>query len=383
MATNRSIYLDYAAATPVDARVLKSMVPYFSEHFYNPSAMYLHAKAIRKDIDEARSSVSRALGVRSAEIVFTAGGSEANNICIAGIMQNFPDKHAVVSAVEHDSIVEPVKKYNHSLVPVNEDGKVRLDELESLITDDTVLVSIMYVNNELGTVMPLRKISNIVADIKKSRAERGVEAPLYLHTDACQAPLYFDTHCDRLGVDLMTLNGGKIYGPKQSGVLYVKSGTMLEPLVRGGGQEWGKRSGTENVPGIIGFSSALVNAANKQPGQHKTMAKLQQTFLRGIKKDIPNSVINGSIKNRSPNNIHVTFPGHDNERLMMELDEAGIMCAVGSACSASSDEPSHVLKAIGLSDADAQSSLRFTLGKHTTEEDILYTLNTLKKLITP
>ncbi|MDQ5885996.1 MAG: cysteine desulfurase, partial [Patescibacteria group bacterium] len=240
----------------------------------------------------------------------------------------------------------------------------------------------MYVNNELGTVMPLRKISKVIEDVKTDRRDRNVDTPLYFHTDACQAPLYLDVHAERLGIDMMTLNGSKIYGPKQTGMLYVKTGTEIEPIVRGGGQEWGKRSGTENVSGVIGFCTAFQNARNNTNKDSVSVAALQQLFIKELASFIPNATVNGTTKYRSPNNIHVTFPGFDNERLMMELDEAGILCAVGSACSASSDEPSHVLKAIGMSDQEAQSSLRFTLGKHTTASDIEYAIKTLRKLLT-
>lgn len=375
-----TIYLDNAAATPMDKTVFAAMQPYWSQHFYNPSATYLNAKAVARDIEAARSSVAKNLGIRPAEIIFTAGGSEANNLAIAGVMNSFPDKHAIVSAVEHDSVLRPANEYNVTLLPVMPDGRVDLTKLQALIRDDTVLISVMYVNNEIGTVMPLKKIAKIIGAARKDRHDRGIDLPIFFHTDACQASLYLDLHVDRLGVDMMTLNGGKMYGPKQSGVLYVKTGTSVEPIIRGGGQEWGKRSGTENVPGIIGFTTALQNAVSNQQKHNDLLFKLQKMFIDQLTEAIPNAIINGSKKYRTPNNVHVTFPGCDNERLMMELDEAGIMCAVGSACSASNDEPSHVLRAIGLSDHDAQSSLRFTFGKHTTEDQIHYTIQALKRL---
>lgn len=378
-----TIYLDNAAATPMDESVITAMKPYWNQNFYNPSAAYLSAKAVARDIEDARSSVAKNLGVRPAEIIFTAGGSEANNLAIEGVMQNFPDKQVIVSAVEHDSILKPAQKYDTTLLPVKADGRVNIDILPSLISDDTILISIMYVNNEIGTVMPIKKIAKIIEEVKADRRARGLDTPLYFHTDACQAPLYLDIHANRLAIDMMTLNGGKIHGPKQTGILYVKTGTLLQPIVRGGGQEWGKRSGTENVPGIIGFKTALHNAVSDLQKSDTKLAVLQQLFIKTLTRNIPNVVINGSTKYRSPNNVHVTFPGIDNERLMMELDEVGIMCAVGSACSASNDEPSHVLKAIGLSDRDAQSSIRFTMGKHTTETEIKIVCDTLQKLVKP
>lgn len=378
----RTIYLDNAAATPMDESVVAAMQPYWSQNFYNPSATYLKAKAVAKTIEDARGSVAINIGARPAEIVFTAGGSEANNLAISGLMQRHPGKNVIVSAVEHDSVLKTAQQYNMKQLPVKTDGRVNLEMLPILINDDTVLISIMYVNNELGTVMPLRKISKVIEDVKTDRRDRNVDTPLYFHTDACQAPLYLDVHAERLGIDMMTLNGSKIYGPKQTGMLYVKTGTEIEPIVRGGGQEWGKRSGTENVSGVIGFCTAFQNARNNTNKDSVSVAALQQLFIKELASFIPNATVNGTTKYRSPNNIHVTFPGFDNERLMMELDEAGILCAVGSACSASSDEPSHVLKAIGMSDQEAQSSLRFTLGKHTTASDIEYAIKTLRKLLT-
>lgn len=379
----KNIYLDYAAASPLHPDVLSVMQPYLQAYFYNPSATYLAAQKIAKDIQTYRQKVAEIIGCRPTEIVFTAGGSEANNLAITGIMQQYPDKHLVVSSVEHDSVLEPAKQFDFTHVPVKEDGRISVDQLVRCITDQTVLVSIMYANNEIGTVMSLSRIAKAIEQIRQKRKSSGNTLPLMLHTDACQAALYLNIQVKYLGVDLMTLNGGKIYGPKQSGMLYVRTGIKLSPQVRGGGQERGLRSGTENVAGIVGFSKALSLASENQKTVAKDIKKLQDQFVSEITKAVPSAVINGSRKYRLPNNIHLTFPGTDNERLMMELDERGIMCAIGSACSASSDEPSHVLKAIGLSDAAAQSSLRFTLGSSTTEADIHFTTKTLKDLLQP
>ena len=375
------IYLDNAAATPVDPRVLAAMQPYFTEKFYNPSALYLSSKAVAQDIAEARQKVAGIIGCRPAEVTFTAGGTEANNLAIHGVMSSFPGSHVVASAVEHDSVLESVKEYDHTLAPVLADGRVDVEALRHAITDKTVLVSIMLVNNEIGTVMPLARIAEVVQEIRETRKQHGNDLPLFLHSDAAQAPLYLDIHVKRLGIDMLTLNGGKIYGPKQSGVLYVASHVPLKARIVGGGQEFGRRSGTENVAGIIGFSKALEIATAKRPQVTRSMKALQDDFMTQLKKTIPQIEINGSLKFRTPNNVHVTIPGCDNERLLMELDERGIVCAVGSACSASSDEPSHVLKAIGLTDAQAQSSLRFTMGRHTTPEEIAHTVTTLTSLV--
>ncbi len=377
----KSIYLDYAAATPVDPLVLKAMQPYFSDNFYNPSATYLAGRAVAKDIEQARSNVAKWLGARPSEIVFTAGGTEANNLAISGVMQQFTGSNILVSAIEHESVLNPTKQYNHSQVKVLPDGIVDQQDLAKKINNKTVLVSIMYANNEIGTIEPIANISKLIAEIQKVRAKTGNTLPLYLHIDACQAPTYLELHVSRLGVDLMTLNGGKIYGPKQSGILYIKTGTKLHPQILGGGQERGLRSGTENVAAILGFSKALDLVQSTKEKEAERLKKLQTLFIELLGKEVPKAVLNGSTSKRLPNNIHITIQGHDNERLMMLLDEQGIICAVGSACSASNEEPSHVLTAIGLSDKQAQSSLRFTMGKNTTETDIKTAVKAIKNCL--
>lgn len=373
------IYLDYAAATPLDPVVLKAMKPYFTDNFYNPSAAYLAAKSVASEVKKARESVAFWLGAKPPEIVFTAGGTEANNLAITGIMDQYPDGNVVVSAIEHESILEPAKKYNYKEVKVTKNGIVDVDYLETIIDDKTVLVSVMHANNEIGTIQPIKEIATFLQNIRKTRTNRGDNRPIYLHTDACQAGNYLDLHASRLGVDMMTLNGGKIYGPKQSGALYVRTGVVLSPQILGGGQERGLRSGTENVAGIVGFAKALEIAQKKRPTEAKRLTELRDDFINQLIKSFPDATINGSTKKRLPNNISVTFPGVDNERLMMQLDEAEIMCAVGSACSASNDEPSHVLKAIGLSATQAQSTLRFSLGRTTTKKDVDIVIQSLKE----
>ncbi len=375
-----NIYLDYAAATPLDAEVLSMMQSYFTDRFYNPSATYLAGRAVHNDVEVARAQVAKELGVRPREIVFTAGGTEANNLAIRGVLELFPNKNIVISSVEHKSVLEPARQFDNSVVSVGADGIIDIEELGKCINSDTVLVSLMLVNNEIGTLQPVAEVAKIVSQIRSQRAKIGNKTPLYLHTDACQAPNYLSVMPHRYQVDLMTLNGGKIYGPKQTGMLYIKTGVNIQPLLLGGGQEWGARSGTENVPGIVGFSQALIKAIAMQPQEAKRVSALQDEFIYKLNAHLKNVAINGSTKHRIANNIHITLPGHDNERLMMELDELGIQCAVGSACSASSDEPSHVLMAIGLSESDAQSSLRFTLGRSNTSADIDAVVRALTQL---
>ncbi|HSX30526.1 MAG TPA: cysteine desulfurase family protein [Candidatus Saccharimonadales bacterium] len=371
------IYLDHAAATPLDPAVVAAMQPFFSDQFFNPSATYLPAQQVRIALEKARSDVAACLGAKNSEIIFTAGGTEADNLAIAGVMQEFPGANVVVSAIEHDAVLQPAQQFDHSIAAVTDQGVVDLANLEAEINDQTVLVSIMYVNNEVGTIQPLRQIATLIKKVRDERRRTGNTLPLYFHTDACQAANYLDLQVSRLGVDLMTLNGGKIYGPKQSGALYVSSKVHLQPIIRGGGQERNLRSGTENVASCVGFAAALKLAQAKRQDETKRLNDLQTLAFQLIGEKLPGATINGSRKHRLPNNIHLTLPGQDNERLLVELDERGILAAAGSACSASDDEPSHVLRAMGLPDADAQASLRITMGRATTESDVRSFVNTL------
>ncbi len=375
---NQPIYLDYAAATPLDASVLAAMQPYFAGQFYNPSATYLPAQVVKKDLEKARAAVAAVLGARPAEIIFTAGATEANNLAIHGVMQQFPGSNVVAGAIEHESVLQPAKLYEVRLTPVGPDGLIDLPALEKLIDDKTVLVSIMYANNEVGTIQPLKKIAALLEQKRRARSD---SLPLYFHTDAAQAANYLDLHVSRLGVDLMSLNGGKIYGPKQSGVLYVDHHVQLKPLILGGGQERGLRAGTENVAGCVGFATALSLAQNMRVTEANRIAKLQNLFFELLAQNLPTMHVNGSRKQRLPSNVHITIPGIDNERVLIQLDEAGILTAAGSACSASSGKPSHVLAAMGLPDAIARASLRFSLGRQTTEADIRLTPRTLSRLV--
>lgn len=380
------IYLDHAAATPVSNRVLLAMQPYLTDSFYNPSATYLAAKAVRTDIESARNQVASVLGSRPAEVIFTAGGTEANNLAIKGVAYSFPGSHLVSSALEHDSVRFPLmylakNGWSHSEVLPKPDGIVDAGALVEAVTDKTVLVSVMYANNEIGTIQPIKDIAAGLQKIRQERRKTGNKLPLYLHTDACQAANYLDLHVSRLGVDLMTLNGGKVYGPKQSGALYAASHVPLIPLLHGGGQELNRRSGTENPAAIIGFAAALAHAQKTRHSQAEQLKMIQLYFFHMLEDGLPGALVNGSRKQRLPNNVHVTIPGVDNERIIFGLDELGILAAAGSACSASSDEPSHVLKAIGLSDGEAQSSLRFTMGRETDKAAIEKTVQALVKLV--
>lgn len=375
------LYLDYAAATPLDPEVLKAMQPYFTERFYNPSATYLPAVAVRKDLETARGEVAAVLGARANEIIFTAGATEANNLVIRGVQEQYPEGTILVSSIEHDSVLAPARALGCKEIPVTSQGVVAIDAYKQLMDDKTVLISVMYANNEIGSIQPVHQIALHVADVRRQRQKAGNKLPIYLHTDAAQAAIYLDLHVARLGVDFMTLNGGKIYGPKQTGILFADSHARFRPQILGGGHERGLRAGTENVAGAIGFSKALTLVQGRRQEEGARLQALQAYFIDSLQEHIPNIIINGSRKHRLPNNVHITIPGTDNERVLMALDEVGILCAAGSACSASNEEPSHVLRAMGISDSDAQSSLRFSMGRQTDKMTIDQAVKALASII--
>lgn len=380
--TSYTGYFDYSASTPMKKEVIKAMEPFFNENFYNPSGIYLKSRAVRLGLEEARHKIAETIGARSSEIIFTAGGTEANNLVVNGVMDKYQTGQLAVSAIEHDSILKLADKFKASFVTVNPKGIINLDNLLASINDTTVLVSVMYVNNEVGSIQPIKEVAEIIGKVKKDRQKKNIDLPIYLHTDACQATNYLDLSVSRLGVDFMTINSGKIYGPKQVGALYVRAGIVLEPLIYGGGQENGLRSGTENVAGIFGFAKALQIAQGKHKSEAKRLVGLQNIALKLIKAEISKIIINGpNGGKRIANNLHITIPGIDNEYLLMQLDEQGFQVAVGSACSASNDEPSHVLTAMGMSNELAQSSLRITMGEYTTESDIRALIQILSKLV--
>lgn len=367
---NQPIYLDFAAATPVDEAAIKVMRPFLSEQFYNPSAIYQPARRVRAVVEEARGQVASVLGSKDQEIIFTAGGTEANNLAISGVMEQFPDGHMIVSAIEHESVLEPAYEFDFSVAGVSDRGITDVENVKSLVKSNTVLISVMYANNEIGTVQPIKALSELVNAVRTQRKSSGNKIPLYLHTDACQAANYLDLQVTRLGVDMMTLNGGKIYGVKQSGCLYKHKSVTLRPLINGGGQELGIRSGTENVTALLSFATMLqkVSADRKQQGDRQKL--LINKLYATLSQKLPDVFLNGHPDKRLPNNLNICIPHLDGERLVLELDEAGVLAATGSACTASNDEPSHVLLAIGLSEEDASSSLRLTIGRDTTEEQV-------------
>ncbi len=376
-----AIYLDHAAATPVDPKVLAAMVPFYSELFHNPSALYGPALAVGQSLALARADCASVIGAKPSEIIFTAGGTEANNLAIHGVMRKHPGSKAAISAVEHDSVRVPAARYDTIVIPVTNKGLVDAASISQTINDSVVLVSVMYANNEVGTVQPIRRIAAELSLIRKTRLQTGNRLPLYFHVDAAQAGNYLDLHVHRLGVDLMTINGGKLYGPKQSGLLFIKSEVRLQALIDGGGQEQNLRSGTENIANAVGLARALQMSAAMRHEETKRLRQLQANFISQLKVLFPEVIINGSLQHRLPNNLHITLRGTDNERVLMALDMQGIYAAAGSACSASYETPSHVLKAMGMNEADIRSSLRFSSGRNTQQANIDQTVQVLKQIL--
>ncbi|MEX0932183.1 MAG: cysteine desulfurase family protein [Candidatus Saccharimonadales bacterium] len=363
-----SIYLDYAATTPVDSDVLAVMEPYWQKQFYNPSSLYRNARSVKTALEEARGVVAKALGAKPLEVIFTAGATESINLAIAGVLRKNAG-NIVVCATEHEAVLSAAQVYGREvkICPVKPSGIIDLSELKKLIDSKTVLVSVAYANNEVGTIQPMREIGKLIEEARNTRKSK---LPLYFHSDATQAANYLSLDVSRLGVDLMTLNGSKIYGPKQTGCLYVRAGVEFEPLIYGGGQEKGRRSGTENVPGFIGFAHALKIAQDRKEEESRRQAELRTVLLGAIETEIANIHINGTLKHRLPNNLNITIPNVNGETLVHHLDAAGVMASTGSACSANNDKPSHVLLALGLSIEKVNSSLRLSLGRFTTQEDI-------------
>lgn len=366
----KPIYLDFAAATPVDERVLAAMQPFWAERFFNPSSSTLAAKQVKQTLEAARARIAHWLGAKPAEVIFTAGATESINLAINGAMRTHPSGEILVLATEHDAVLGCAAQYNHRLIPVLTDGAVDLKALKNMISDNTVLISVGYANNEIGTIQTLKDVAKIIDEARRLRQLKNNPMPLYFHSDASQAANYLDLHASRLGVDLLTLNGGKMYAPKQTGVLFVQSNVLLEPYARGGGQERGLRSGTENVAGAIGLATALDIAQSERKEAIVKAGALRNELQNQLQAAFPEMLVNGSLKKRLPNNLHVSWPGVDGERLLMLLDERGVMASTGAACAANKETSSHVLAAIGLDARATQGSLRLTVGRPTTQADI-------------
>lgn len=393
----KRIYLDYAAATPVREEVKRAMEEFSDKVYGNASGIYQEGLEAKKALEDSRKKIAKIISARPHEIIFTSGGTEANNLAIFGILSKFDFKgshevelrkmHIITSAFEHRSVLEPIhalerRGFKVTYLKISRDGFADPEDVKKALREDTILVSIMYVNNEIGTIQPIREIARIIKNFNKN---------IIFHTDGCQAAGYLDMSVEKLGVDLMTVSGAKIYGPKGVGFLYKREKVKLAPQIYGGGQEFGYRSGTEPIAQIVGLAKALEFSVVERDSEAKRLKELRDYFADGIIKNVKNAEINGDLKNRIPSNLSVSFLGHESEALIIALDEKGIAVSSGSACDlprlregkAGSKLPElpHVIMALGKGDDAARSVIRFSLGKNTRREDIDYVLESLKEIV--
>ena len=371
------IYLDYAATAPVLPEVLDAMLPFFVSAFGNASGIHAEGREARKAVEQARRQAAAVLGAEPREILFTSGGSESNNLAIRGTAMALRGKgnHIVTSSIEHPSVLNTCRGlekegFRVTYLPVDADGSVSPEDVRNAVGPDTVLVSVMAANNEIGTLQPVREIGEICR-------EKGV----VFHTDAVQAAGLLKTDVRELNADLLSISAHKFHGPKGVGALYVRKGTRLEPLVRGGEQERGLRAGTENVPGIVGLGKALEIAAAKREETAARIRELRDLLIRLILERVTGARLNGHPERRLPNNCHFSFAGIESEALLLRLDLAGIAVSGGSACTSGSMEPSHVLRAIGLREDMLKSGVRLTLGRETTREETEKTAQVLPEIV--
>lgn len=384
----RDVYLDHAATTPVSDEVLHAMLPYWQSEYGNPSALYDAGQRAKRAVAAARDTIATHLQCSPQEIVFTPGGTASDNLAILGLYRAHRAKahHFVTTTIEHHAVLRPMqyleKKEGGSvtLVPVDGDGIVSVDAIASAIRPETLLVSVMYANNEIGTIQPIAAIGSMIRRLNKERALKKLPR-VYFHTDACQAAGALSLDVTELGVDLLTLNASKMYGPKGIGILYVARGVQLDPLLLGGGQERGLVSGTEQVGSIVGLATALDAAQRSREEENARLRDLRDILIRGILDRVPKSRLNGHAEHRLPNNVNITILDVEGEAMLLYLNEYGIACATGSACDSETLDPSHVILALGLPYEFAHGSLRFTLGKSTTKEDIDYVLELLPPIV--
>jgi len=382
------IYLDHAATTYVDSKVREAMEPYWEEHYGNPSSLYRIGREAGQAVAQARETIAACINGKPHEMIFTAGGTESINLAILGIAAEYlsgsQKRHVITSAIEHAAVLNCCKVlvgrgYEVSHVAVDNNGIIDIEALKRAVRDDTVLVSIMYANNEIGSIQPIAEIGQWLAGVNKERVAQGYPR-IYFHTDACQAGGCLDINVQALGVDMMTINGSKLYGPKQTGVLYLKEGINLTPIIYGGGQERNLRSGTQNVPGIVGFTKALELAQERRKEENKRLQGLRDDFTNRILAEIPETILNGPrVTGRLANNINISFRGVDGASLLNALDQYGICVSLGSACASKESEPSHVLVAIGCPEDYIGGSIRFTLGQRNTKEQVDFVIDVLKK----
>ena len=371
------IYLDHAATTPVDPRVFSAILPYYKSKFGNASSLHRAGREAREAVEKARGIVAKSINASPHEIIFTSGGTESDNLAIKGVAYALRDKgrHLITSAIEHPAVLESFKAleregFKVSYIPVNRDGIVDIGKIEELIRSDTILISVMHANNEVGTIQPIKEIGEIAE-------EHGV----YLHTDAVQTMGKLPIDVEEMKVSLLSISGHKIYGPKGVGALYIREGVEIEPILHGGGHEGGLRSGTENVPGIVGLSIAADIAVKEQDETVNRIRYLRDRLIGEVLEQIPSSMLTGHPVERLPNNAHFCFPGIEGEALVLALSEEGIAASTGSACSSKKKEPSHVLLAMGLDPIAARGSLRLTLGKWNDESEINYAIRVITRVV--
>ncbi|HAE63128.1 MAG TPA: cysteine desulfurase NifS [Eubacteriaceae bacterium] len=370
-------YFDYAATTPLDSEVLKEMLPHMEENFGNPSSVYSYGREARKVIDDSREKVAKIIGAQSKEIFFTSGGTESDNWAIKGTAFANKDKgnHIITTSVEHHAVLHTCKYlekqgFEVTYLPVDEYGLIDLDDLRNSIKDTTILITVMFANNEIGTIQPIGEIGKIAKEKK-----------ILFHTDAVQALGSIEIDVNTLGVDLMSISGHKIYGPKGIGALYIRKGVKIDNLIHGGAQEKKKRGGTENTPAIVGFAKACELAESNLQEQIKRTIQLRDYMIKGILEGIPEVKLNGHPEKRLPGNVNVSIRYIEGESILLSLDLLGIAASSGSACTSGSLDPSHVLLAIGLSHEIAHGSLRFSIGKYTTKEEVDFVLDKLPGII--
>jgi cysteine desulfurase len=373
----KRIYLDYAATTPVDPRVLKAMEPYFSEKFGNTMSLHSFGQEAKTALEESREIVADLMGAKPSEVIFTSSATESNNLALKGVAFANRNKgnHIIISSIEHACIMESAKwlerqGFEITRLKVDKYGLVDPDEVKKAIKKETILVSVMHANNEIGTIEPIEEIGKICK-------ERGV----YFHTDAAQSFGKIPINVNKMNIDLMTVSSHKMYGPKGAAALFVREGTKIEPILHGGGHEMGLRSSTVNVTAIVGFAEACKICKKEMEKEAKRLTKLRDKLIKGVLEKIPGSHLNGHPTKRLPNNANFWFEGVEGESIVIQLDLLGIAASTGSACSTEKLEPSHVLLAIGLRPEQAHGSLRLSLGRWTTEKDIDYALEVLPKVI--
>ena len=377
------VYLDNAATTEMRAEVLESMLPYFRTNFGNPSSLYSIGQDARRAVDESREVIARSLGCRVSEIIFTSGGTESDNAAIKGAAfgSRHLGNHIITTSVEHHAVLHTCHQmeqfgFDVTYLPVDSNGMVDIDDLLSAITDKTILVSVIMVNNEIGTIQPIAQMANAVKDVGE-RMGRNI----LFHTDAVQAPGLTEIDVSQLGVDMLSLSAHKFHGPRGVGLLYMKRGIPFEPLMIGGGQERERRSGTENVAGIVGMAKALELCIDDMEEVVSKITTLQKSLIEELEQKIPGMKLNGHPTRRICNNVNVSFEGVEGEPILLGLDFSGICASSGSACSAASHEPSHVLLAIGRTAEEAQGTIRISLGRENTQADVEYLMDILPDLV--